>query len=381
MNVAKTIHDWTDITQGLWNQGYGQPIVAGMSIVPRKGTQKKDKIYWLTTSWWGPPINGPTLGMSDLDFHSPNAKGPWIITGKWAGDMPPPAAKTSRYMFNIPQEWADTYVSGYSIGTGENKPNNNGSRGACIYAVKPWDTDTPPEAGTSVDSIELLCPGMDYSKRRNYDKSSWEYFSYLDLQTSTVWVEVGKRGAVMFTGSVGTLTARDTGDCDAETENCEYYKNTNPGDSEMMDPEPPEVCPYICDPSPDACQKGHDFRAEAYYRVLWLYDINDLQAVAQGTKQSYEPQPYTIFNLENYLWAEGRCVLDNIGGIAYDSINQRVFILELKIDNTISTFDLMPIIHIFKLTDSTKSADITPPSVTTLTEIPTDPAEYSLTNT
>lgn len=358
---AKTIHDWTDITQGLWNQGYGESTLAGMAILSPKGTQTNSKLYWLTTSWYNPPQNAPTIGMSDLDFSNPNPRGPWIIQGAWVGTSSVPAAKTSRYMFNIPQEWADTYTKGYSIATGENKPNNNGSRGACIYAVKPWETETPPIAGSEIDSIELLCPGMDFAKRRNYNKLSWDNFSYLDTQLDGVWISIGNKSAVMFTGSVGTLTAADTGDCNKATEICEYYKLSNPFDSSTMDPEP-TACTSNCPPSPDACPAGHDFRAEPYYRVLWFYDVNDLQAVAQGIKKSHEPQPYKIFNLENYLWAKGRCVLDNIGGIAYDDVNQRIFIMENKIDNTISTSDVMPIIHIFKINNSEKLADITPPS-------------------
>lgn len=357
LQVATTIHDWTDITEGKWNQNFQNPLVAGMAILPPRGSQTSYKLYWLTTSWWGPLQDVATLGMSNLNFSTPNARGPWRITGSWAGNDPTPSAKTSRYMFNIPQGWADQYVNGYSLGTGENKPNNNGSRGACIYAVKPWDTETPPTSGSDIDSIELLCPGMDFAHRRNYEKSSWDDFSYLDQQNSAIWVTINNKAAVMFTGSIGTLTAADTGDCDPNIENCEYYKTSVPGDNDtLLTPVTPPSA------SPDACEIGHDYRSEPYYRVLWLYDVNDLQAVAQGKKKSYEPQPYTIFNLENYLWAEGRCVLSHIGGIAYDETNQRIFITELQVDTLQSQFDIKPIIHVFRIIDKQLPADTWGPS-------------------
>ena len=356
LNVARTVHDWTDITAGRWNQGLEEPIVGGMAVVPARGTQKKDKIYWLTSTWFNPGKDVATLGMSDLDFSRPNGRGPWRIAGSWWHGPGLPSSRTSRYMFTIPQAWADRYVHGYSIATGENKPNGFGSRGACIYAVRPWETDEPPGAGADIDSIELLCPGMDFAHRRNYDRSSWDYFSYVDKQLSAVWVDVNGRGAVMFVGSVATLTANDTGDCDPAVENCEYYKSDLPGDNEDL------VTPYTSPgKSPDACPSSGDFQGEPYYRVLWLYGVDDLQAVVQGKKNSYEPQPYAIYNLENYLWMEGRCALNHIGGIAYDAAGQRIFVAELKVDDSVSQYDITPIIHVFKVSNSGRPADTIPP--------------------
>lgn len=368
--VANTINDWKDITEGKYDQGQLQKRLGGVIVAPKKGTQVTNKLYWITSDWYNPPFNFPTLGMSDLNFNTPNAQGPWIISGSWAPELVP-SAKTSKYLLNIPQIWADQYVNGYSIGAGENKPNNNGSRGACLYAIKPWDTDNPPwisypkgsalpvPPAALIDSKELLCPGMDKTQRRNYDGSLWEEFSYSDGQYDAIWVDNATNGAIIFSGDVGYLPAKDTGVCDLETGGlCEYYKDDNPpGDPDMP------ICSYppTCPASPDACDSG-DFRAEPYWRVLWFYDINDITEVAQGLKKSWEPQPYSVFNLEEYLFFESRCTKKHIGGITYDPATKRIFITELKVDYTVSPNDPTPIIHVFKVADSTSGPDITPPT-------------------
>ena len=384
--IAKTLNDWKDLTEGKYDQGQNQKRLSGLIIVPKRGTQSSDKIYWITSDWYNPPFNFPSLGMSNLDFSSPKAKGPWIINGSWA-PAPIPSAKTSKYLLNIPQNWADKYAKGYAIGTGENKPNNNGSRGACLYAVKPWSMDDPPwsafpkgsegsvPADAQIDSIELLCPGMDKSQRRNFDGSLWDEFSYSDGQYDAVWVDNTTNEALIFSGDIAYLPAKDTGVCDlTQGELCEYYKKDSPpGDPDM----PPCSYPPACPASPDACDSG-DYRGEPYWRVLWFYDVNDLAAVAQGIKSPWEPQPYSVFNLESFLFYEARCTKKHIGGITYDTSNKRIFIVELVVDATVSKNDPMPIIHVFKISDSVLGEDNEPPSAATNITIKETPAGNQL---
>jgi hypothetical protein len=367
LNVANTIHDWTDITEGKYDQNQNSKQVTDIEIVTALGSQNSDKLYWATIDWYDPPQNFPTLGMSDSNFNAPVAKGPWVISGSWAGPTIS-SAKTSRYLFKIPQAWADQYVMGYTLASGQDKINGGGSRGACIYAVKPWETENPswtafPKGSTlpvpndaQIDSIELLCPGTDIGKRRNFDKSLWDDFSYSDGQNDAVWVDNETNGAIIFSGAVAYLPAKDTGDCDLTKGGiCEYYKTESPHWVNL-----PECLGPPCEPSPDTCP-GHDFHGEPYFSVLWFYDINDITAVAEGEKMSWGPQPYVIFNLENYLFDKKKC--DGVGGITYDSIKKRIYILENKADASISAFDKMPIIHVFAVKDSGLSPDRKPPSV------------------
>jgi hypothetical protein len=362
LNVSSTVHDWTDITEGLWDVGYtSSKVVSDMAIIPAQGTQTSSKIYWLSTSWYSPSVGNRTLGMSDLNFTTPNAKGTWIIDGEWAGESDPETAKTSRYAFTIPQNWADNHVSGYSLGVGENKPNNGGSRGACLFAVKPWDTDTPLGDGEDIDSKMLMCAGMDTANRRNYDASHWDFFSFSDQQLSVAWVEVGSRSAVILSGSISYLPADTEGDCDPNTEICEYYKDNVPYDNDAL------ITPVdISQTSPDACTAyPHDYRAEPTERVLWFYDPDDLAAVASGG-DPWAPQPYATLNLEPYLWATERCLQDRIGGIAYDQTLNKLYVVELRTDTTVSSSDISPIIHVFQLSDSGLTADIVAPSQVTV---------------
>jgi hypothetical protein len=113
LNKATTLQNWTDVTEGKYNQGITDSVlVSSMLFVDKKGSQTTDKVYWLTTSWYQPKLNYPSLGMSDIDFTKPNAKGPWIITGEWHPNDTP-SSRTSEYLLEIPQSWADDYTRGY----------------------------------------------------------------------------------------------------------------------------------------------------------------------------------------------------------------------------------------------------------------------------
>lgn len=367
MNVATTVHDWTDITQGKYNIGVGQAMLAGHTFLPAQGSQTKPKMYWLSTDWYGAPdpytnTTVPTLGMSDLDFATPNAKGPWIIQDSTHSVS---FTRTSLFLGNIPDSWSGANAPGYRLFSGQHKINNGGALGTCLWAIQPWDTDTPPSSG-EINAKVLVCPGGDddIAHRRNYTHTLFDDYSWTDASNDAVWVDVSGRSAVLITGSVSTLTAPYYGDCDAATENCQYYKNTLPGDADQVI-NPPLTCSGgVCDSSPDFCTTGElgDVKGEPYYRVLWLYSPDDLAAVVAGTKQPYEPQPYVVFNLEKYMMYSGKCSPAYIGGIAYDPEHQKIYIMEPRVDNTLSSYDPTPIIHVFQLTNSGAAADTTGPS-------------------
>jgi len=83
-----------------------------------------------------------------------------------------------------------------------------------------------------------------------------------------------------------------------------------------------------------------------YATVLIFYDANDLLAVKNGTKEYWEVVPYhtELLNL-NFFIQPG-----DVGGIAYDTASQNLFISQRYTDTLADTNNPNPIIHVFHLT-------------------------------
>jgi hypothetical protein len=76
------------------------------------------------------------------------------------------------------------------------------------------------------------------------------------------------------------------------------------------------------------------------YRV-WAYDANDLLAVKAGKKQSYQVQPYAVWDYNLPFETDDQHV---IGGATWDPSRKLVYVSQRCADNNCS-----PIIHVFKL--------------------------------
>jgi hypothetical protein len=105
---------------------------------------------------------------------------------------------------------------------------------------------------------------------------------------------------------------------------------------------------YCYDPS-SAAKGTH---AYPYVYQVWSYDVNDLVAVKNGTKNPWEPIP-VVWNFELPFQDSGRLV----GGVAYDPATQRIFLSQQFGEDGI-----YPIIHVFKINLGTSTAP--PPTVT-----------------
>jgi hypothetical protein len=91
-----------------------------------------------------------------------------------------------------------------------------------------------------------------------------------------------------------------------------------------------EVCGDPADP-----YKGP--HAYPYIHQVWAYDANDLLAVKNGARQSWEIQPYAIWQLSG---------MDNTGsasimGASYDPASGRLFFTEIYED--------IPTIHVYQI--------------------------------
>lgn len=74
----------------------------------------------------------------------------------------------------------------------------------------------------------------------------------------------------------------------------------------------------------------------AYRAVAWLYDANDLAAVAAGSKLPWDAKPYSLIDLP------GINPNARIGGCALDTGSNRIYVSEMNANGT------LPVIHVYE---------------------------------
>jgi hypothetical protein len=99
--------------------------------------------------------------------------------------------------------------------------------------------------------------------------------------------------------------------------------------------------------------------AYPYVAYVWAYNANDLAAVRAGTKQPYEVVPYATWQLPQ-MKNSGSIGEFDVGGAAYDPATGRIFVPEAHANGT------EPIVHVYKVNNSSLVAAPMPPSSVTV---------------
>jgi hypothetical protein len=75
---------------------------------------------------------------------------------------------------------------------------------------------------------------------------------------------------------------------------------------------------------------------------VWAYDLNDLAAVKNGTKQPWQVAPYATWALDlptpDPNWK-------GLGGVGYDATHQLLYVSQLWADRDTTT----AVIHVFRI--------------------------------
>ena len=92
------------------------------------------------------------------------------------------------------------------------------------------------------------------------------------------------------------------------------------------------------------CRFGRSTDVSAHSPQMSLYDPADLAAVAAGTSQPSEVEPYLVISLEDDVIPVCGAQL---GAIAFDAENNRLFVVQESVTANESDFDARPAIHVF----------------------------------
>ena len=63
---------------------------------------------------------------------------------------------TSDYLFEIPPDWAETYVKGYRLASGRFREGVWSGLGPVLFACAPWVDGNPPMPGSTLTAVQPL---------------------------------------------------------------------------------------------------------------------------------------------------------------------------------------------------------------------------------
>ena len=246
---AELLQPFADITEGQAQARIGSVEVGGQDNYRINGLEVVDgddgpRLHWTATQYQNAvPHVLPGHGHSSLDLSNPDVVGPFFVDGFLA-------EQTAGYIFQVPQAFADSALGGRSLVSGyQEEVRGFTSRGAPFFAF-----DVPgsvaPEA--AIEATELV----------NYEFPDEE--SEFLVQSMRVpgadWVSTPDgRAAIVTVGNSMNLRVN---------EDCTFGRSTD---------------------------------VSAHGPQMSLYDPADLAAVAAGTTQPSEVEPYLVISLEDVV--------------------------------------------------------------------------------
>ncbi len=285
----------------------------GLEYLPKQGSQTSAKLYFC----YGYHMqDGPadlTHGWCDLNLAKPNIKGSWYLEGLSACVQ---NMSTNDYLFEIPGNWSDAYVPGKRLATGRYRDGGWSGQGPSIFAIGPWNQGNPPAAGTALENTPLLL----YTSTCDYDaeEHTMNNYHHADEWSGAAWLTAGDKAAVVFAGTKGT------GDC--------WYGFADgtlwPNDDDYIPPPPND---------------DRGWWSTGFEGQFLFYDPADLAGVAQGTKKPYEPQPYAVMKIDQYLYhVTSKQQKYHLGAICFDRSHGLLYVFEFLADGD------KPLVHVWK---------------------------------
>ena len=305
LNTATTLQGFQDIRTGFMGSDVELGRV-GLAYLSQQGDQDSAKIHF----GWGQHLQeetDTTHGWFDLDLADPQQRGSWYIDNQ-------SSYSTSDYLLAIPEVWSGTHTSGKLLATGRYRDGGWSGQGPSLFAYGPWNDGNPPANGTRLAATTLLEYDSSNDRDALYDSSArtMNNYHHSDEWSGAEWLTKGNKSAVIFVGTKG---------------GGEYWY----GDAN-------EPCME--------CVGDRGWWSTSFSGQIIFYNPADLAAVAAGSQQSHEPQPYATLNIDQYLYhVSGNQQKYHLGAAAFDSANSILYIAEYLGDAT----DSRPLIHVFNI--------------------------------
>ena len=315
LNTARTLQPFRDVL----NSGQLEIPRTGVQYLSPPGEQGAGKLFFCVGQHNQEGERNPSHGMMNTSLADPDKRGLWQI-----GDLL--NYVTNDYLFEIPRNWADNFISGKTLATGRFRDGGQGGMGPSLIAVELPDAGNIPPAGTALNAVPLLLYESVYLE----DPRAMRNYHHSDEWSGGVWATAGDKAAVIFAGTKGT------GAC--------WYGFSN---GVVWEEPYPAVPGY-----------PHDDRgwwSTGFTATFLFYDPDDLRAVAEGEMESWEPQPYESADMGEYLFNgdfqyhetnHGIVQVQRkyrLGGCAFDRTNGLIYVFELFADGD------KPVVHVWRV--------------------------------
>lgn len=347
LDTGVFIQDFNDVTRGHFTD---------MEEIPKVGMQ------YLNHPATGPLIHlawGQHIQPPDIASHawlSPNLdassyKGTWFIGVQ---DL----YSVNGYMIDIPQNWADDYTGGKPLASGRMRDGGQGGMGPAMFAFQPWSADgSPAPDGTYLSETALLLYETVYNTE-NIERAM-DGYQHPDEWEGAAWLtDSNGKGALIFAGTKATggqywygymhPDGPDRVCVDAHVIDFPTCRNADGS-----------TCPAAeiqgcCDEEQGTCVSMRGWWSNRFDAEIIFYDPADLARVALGEIEPWQPQPYAVLDIDEYLylsppewdigmlgWGDQRRY--RIGDAAFDRENGFLYILELFTD------EAKPVVHVWQV--------------------------------
>lgn len=319
--TALTLQPFSDLTAGIFQ--------AEQMTIPRAGiaylADPAPRLHFT----FGQHIQDfePSHGWAEIDLAANKAAGPWRFNG-YTNYV------SNDYLFEIPPEWAHLLGGGPLLASGRAREGLWSGRGPALFAYAPGDLHSPlPPGGEITSVIPLLLygeqqPGMpDLSS--DPSRAVTEYRE-ADHWWGGEWLTAGDRSAVVLAGT------KALGE--------EWYGFAN---GVVWEYDCAEHTPPTCPDPPEWPYDNRGFWAEGFQAQLIFYDPHDLVQVARGELESWQPQPYAVLVLDDYLFDPRLRVedykRDYLGAMAFDRQQGLIYLIERLAD------EYQSLIHVWRI--------------------------------
>ncbi len=345
LNTAGFVQDFENVTAGAFTQMDEIPKI-GMLYLNRPETGALIHIAWgqhlqppetASHGWFSPSLTEAALTgfwfIGYVDLYSVNG-----------------------YMFEIPEEWANTYTAGGVIGTGRMRDGGQGGMGPALMAYRPWlpDGSAPPDGTHLAESTLLL-----YENAYNTEEivRAMDGYQYPDEWEGGAWLTTPSGdSAVLFAGTKSNGAKFWYGYI--HPDGAQYAcVDANVNDFPTCRTEDGGICPQedfsgCCNEESGGCVSLRGWWSNHFDAEFVLFNPDDLGRVAAGEMASWEPQPYVVIDIDEHLfleppewdlqtvgWGEQRRY--RIGDVAFDRANGLLYVLELYADGA------KPVVHVW----------------------------------
>ena len=293
--------------------------------------------------------DNPSHAFFSTTLDTPNPQGAWYV-----GDAS--LYSINGYMFEIPTSWADDNTDSRYLATGRFRDGGWSGKGPALYAYVPW-TDaegTLAAADATLTATTLLQyestqtnASVTHQAMTGYQQADeWEGGAFIsDSEGNT---------SVIFAGTKGTGDQYWYGYLDSEDPTAPCVDTAFVNEYTTCWNSDGTACPAADLTGCDSHNDSRGWWSSRFDSYLIFYDPSDLAAVAAGTMESYEPQPYGYFDMDEYFFLNpseietdmlgtGNQQRYRIGDVTYDRTNRLLYVLELFAD------EAKPVVHVFSI--------------------------------